>query len=99
VVLIYRINGKTISLREYRSSVGPLVTKLKGPVSSGTGSHQQTLSVITVRGSTFQVDIGPSEQVNFTEWKTIHGVLVVLNGVDPRTLPLEYLRQLLPHLR
>lgn len=99
VVLVYRINRKTISLREYHSSVGPLVTKLRGSVSSGTGSHRQALSVITVSGSTYQVDIGVGDQVNFTEWKTVRGVLVVLNSLAPRTLPLQYLRQLLPHLR
>lgn len=100
VTLIYRLPGQTVSLREYHSGVGPLVSKLRGSVSSGTGKFKETMSVITVDGSSYEIEENASDQVLFAEWKTLSGVLIVLNGGGRISTPvsISFVTSLLPHI-
>jgi hypothetical protein len=101
VTLIYRLPGQTVSVREYHSGVGPLVTKLRrGSATSGTGKFKQTISVITVHGNSYEIDQNASDQVLYAEWKTLSGVLIVLNGGGKISTPLSmsFVTALLPHI-
>jgi hypothetical protein len=97
VVLVYSVAGQIISLREYHSSPGPLVSKLAGSNISPSGG--QTISVITVDGGSYQIEQNSKGQVEFAEWKTLQGVLVVLNGLSPHSLSIDYVRDLLSHTK
>ncbi|MGB6771308.1 MAG: hypothetical protein WBF51_04810, partial [Candidatus Dormiibacterota bacterium] len=88
--------GQTISLREYNSGPGPLVANLKR--SSGAEGPGETLSVMTVDGSTYQVEQNASNQVLYVEWKTLSGVLVLLNGRVSQPLAVSFVQSLLPHI-
>jgi len=98
VALVYDVEGQTVSLREYNSGRGPLISKLKGSnVSAGAG---ETLSVITVDGGSYQIEQNTRSQVLFVEWKTLPGVLIVMNGGGQVSTPLllSFVESLLPHI-
>jgi hypothetical protein len=96
VTLIYSVQGQTISLREYNSGPGPLEAKLKR--SNRAEAPEETLSVMTVDGSTYQVEQNASNQVLYVEWKTLSGVLVYLNGRVSQPLAVSFVQSLLPHV-
>jgi hypothetical protein len=96
VTLIYSVQGQTISLREYNSGPGPLVAKLKK--SNGAEAPDETLSVMTVDGSTYQVEQNASNQLLYVEWKTLSGVLVFLNGRVSQPLAVSFVQSLLLHI-
>jgi hypothetical protein len=96
VTLVYSVQGQTISLREYNSGPGPLVAKLKR--SNGAEAPEETLSVMTVDGSSYQVERNANDKVLFVEWKTLHGLLVVLNGGVSKSMSVPFVQGLLPHV-
>ncbi|MGA7088945.1 MAG: hypothetical protein WB116_11850 [Candidatus Dormiibacterota bacterium] len=96
VTLIYIVQGQIISLREYNSGPGPLDANLKR--SSSAEGPGETLSVMTVDGSTYQVEQNASNQVLYVEWKTLSGVLVLLNGRVSQPLAVSFVQSLLPHI-
>lgn len=96
VTLIYNVQGRTVSLREYKASPGPLVSKLRKP--SDSTLPRETLSVMTLDGGTYQMELSADHKVLFVEWKTLRGVQVILNGSVAQSLPLIFVRALLPSI-
>lgn len=96
VTLTYSVGRRSVSLREYNAGPGPLVARLRR--SSGAQAPEDTLSVMTVDGSSYQVEQNAHSQVLFVEWKTLTGVLVFLNGGVSQSLPLGFVQTLLPHI-
>ncbi len=98
VALVYDVEGQTVSLREYNSGRGPLITKLKGSnVSAGAGD---SLSVITVDGGSYQIEQDTRGHVLFVEWKTLPGILIIMNGGGKVSTPLllSFVQSILPHI-
>lgn len=96
VTLIYSVQGRTISLREYNSGPGLFVAKLRR--SNDEALPEDALSVMTLDGSSYQVERNANDKVIFVEWKTLHGLLVVLNGGVSKSMSVPFVQRLLPHI-
>jgi hypothetical protein len=103
VLLIYSVDKQTISLREYNAGPGALDTKLKGSPASGKYA-KQPISVMTLDGGSYEIGRNANKQIIYVEWKTLRGVLVVLNGLNgsngviSQPFPLSFLLTILPSI-
>lgn len=99
VVLIYSVQGRTVSVREYHAGPGALITRLKG--TNYSASARESISVISIGGGFYEIETNAKIQVLYAEWKTLDGVLVILTGFHAglgQPLPLDFVRGLLPHI-
>lgn len=96
VMLTYTIQGRTVSLREYNSGPGPLVVKLRR--SNGKEPPEDGLSVMTLDGSSYQLERNAKDNVVFVEWKTLNGLLIVLNGGVSQSMSVPFVQRLVRHI-
>lgn len=96
VMLTYEVGGQTVVLTESNARPGSLTTRLKGSTHSEPAN--ETISVLTLYGSTYQVEQNANSEVLFVEWKSLSGVLLVLNGGVARPLALSFVESLLPQI-
>ena len=97
VTLTYLLRGRKVSLREYNSGPGPIVSRLRP--SSGSDSGGTTIAVMTIHHGSYQVERNSHGGVLFVEWKTLRDVLVVLNGEPNRPLSLTFVRSIVAGAR